>query len=97
MKLFIIIKEYIHSRPKIKKVIGGILILVGLVALFTPFTPGSWLVFIGLELFGLRILLSDKSSVFLRSIKNVLNKLKFCPSKKTDSLQTEKEKKHKPH
>ena len=55
-----IIKEYIHNRPRIKKAVGVILILLGLVALITPLTPGSWLAFIGLELLGVRILLSDK-------------------------------------
>ncbi len=55
-----IIKEYIHDRPKIKKTIGIILILVGLAAFFTPLTPGSWLAIIGLELLGIRILFFDK-------------------------------------
>lgn len=36
------------------------MILVGLFALLTPLTPGSWLALIGLELLGLRILLRDK-------------------------------------
>ncbi|MBP8303674.1 MAG: hypothetical protein KBE04_06075 [Phycisphaerae bacterium] len=35
---------------------GILLILIGLVALLTPLTPGSWLVPIGLELLGLRLL-----------------------------------------
>ena len=60
MNLLKIIKEYIHNRPKIKKVVGVILILVGLVAFFTPLTPGSWLAIIGLELLGVRILFFDK-------------------------------------
>jgi len=60
MNWFKIIKEYIHNRPKIKKVVGVILILIGLVAFFTPLTPGSWLAIIGLELLGVRILLFDK-------------------------------------
>jgi len=55
-----IIKEYIHNRPKIKKAVGVILIILGLAALVTPLTPGSWLAFIGLELLGVRVLLSDK-------------------------------------
>ncbi len=38
----------------IKKVIGVILIIIGLIALFTPLTPGSWLALIGLELLGIR-------------------------------------------
>ncbi len=59
-KLLTSIKEYIHDRPKIKNIIGVILILVGLAALFTPLTPGSWLAIIGLELLGVRILFFDK-------------------------------------
>ena len=60
MNWFKIIKEYIYNRPRIKKVVGVILILLGLAALVTPLTPGSWLALIGLELLGVRILLSDK-------------------------------------
>jgi len=55
-----IIKEYIHNEPRIKKAVGVILILIGLAAFITPLTPGSWLAIIGLELLGVRILLSDK-------------------------------------
>jgi len=54
------VKEYIHNRPKIKKIIGVILILVGLAAFFTPLTPGSWLTIIGLKLLGVRVLFFDK-------------------------------------
>lgn len=54
------IKKHTNNRPKIKKTVGVILILVGLVALITPFTPGSWLAFIGFELLGVRILLFEK-------------------------------------
>ena len=38
----------------IKKVIGVILILYGIFALLTPFTPGSWLALIGMEMLGIR-------------------------------------------
>lgn len=44
----------------IKKTIGVLLIIIGLLALVTPFTPGSWLVFVGLEFLGLRVLFLDK-------------------------------------
>ena len=60
MSLFRIIKEYINDRPRVKKTIGVVLILVGLAALITPFTPGSWIAIIGLELLGARILFFDK-------------------------------------
>ena len=38
-----------------KKILGVVLILVGVIAFFTPLTPGSWLVFIGLEFLGIRL------------------------------------------
>ena len=38
MSLFKIAKEYIHDKPKIKKALGIILILMGLAALLTPLT-----------------------------------------------------------
>jgi len=37
----------------IKKIVGVILVIIGLFALFTPLTPGSWLALIGLEMLGL--------------------------------------------
>ena len=66
MKLFKNVKEYIHSHPIIKKTVGIVLILVGFVALVTPLTPGSWLMLIGLELLGFRLLLFDKWNFFRR-------------------------------
>jgi len=50
----------VSVRKILRYTIGIILILLGLVALLTPLTPGSWLIPIGLELLGLRILLRDK-------------------------------------
>ena len=44
----------------VKKTIGIFLIIIGLLALVTPFTPGSWLIFVGLEFIGIRILFWDK-------------------------------------
>jgi hypothetical protein len=43
-----------------KMILGVILILVGIFALITPFTPGSWLAFVGLELLGVRVAFWDK-------------------------------------
>jgi hypothetical protein len=43
-----------------RKVLGVILIIVGLAALLTPLTPGSWLALIGLELLGIRLLVFKK-------------------------------------
>jgi drug/metabolite transporter (DMT)-like permease len=44
----------------LKIILGIFLILVGVLALLTPLTPGSWLALIGLELLGSRILLERK-------------------------------------
>lgn len=47
------------TRKVLKIVVGVLLLLLGLAALFTPFTPGSWLALVGLEFLGLRVLLRD--------------------------------------
>ena len=41
----------------IRKTVGALLIIVGLFALLTPLTPGSWLIFVGAEMLGLELLL----------------------------------------
>jgi len=43
--------------------------LIGLLALATPLTPGSWLAFIGLELLGARFLAVDKLKEWLKKNK----------------------------
>jgi len=47
-------------RRALKIVLGVVLILVGVLALLTPLTPGSWLALIGLEILGLRLLVKRK-------------------------------------
>lgn len=50
-----------QAHKKIFKIIAGVLlIIIGILALVTPFTPGSWLAFVGLELLGVRIAFWDK-------------------------------------
>lgn len=41
----------------LKPVLGVLCLIYGIVALVTPFTPASWLIFVGLELLGLTFLL----------------------------------------
>jgi len=55
------------TRPKASRakriariLVGIVLMVLGLAALLTPFTPGSWLALIGLEFLGLRVLLRDR-------------------------------------
>ncbi len=46
---------------KVLKVVGGVaLIIIGFVALVTPLTPGAWLMFVGLELIGVRLVAWDR-------------------------------------
>ena len=45
-----------QKYPRLKFLIGICFILIGLIALVTPLTPGSWLALIGLELIGIRTL-----------------------------------------
>jgi len=40
--------------------LGVVLMVLGVLALLTPFTPGSWLALIGLELVGLRFVFQRK-------------------------------------
>ncbi len=51
--------RWLLTRRILRIVIGVFLLLLGLAALFTPFTPGSWLALVGLEFLGLRVLLRD--------------------------------------
>ncbi len=61
----------------VKKTIGILLVIIGLLALVTPFTPGSWLIFIGLEFIGIRILFWDKiKSWFQKMTLDKQNKIK---------------------
>jgi uncharacterized membrane protein len=50
----------------LKKTIGVILVVWGLVALLTPFTPGSWLAIIGLQMLGLGFLLENRITRAIR-------------------------------
>jgi hypothetical protein len=77
----------------IKKVIGIILIIVGLIALLTPLTPGSWLALIGLELLGIRKwvfkkFLNDKQRA---AAEKFMRKLKSRFKKKTSGKTDEKQ------
>jgi hypothetical protein len=47
-------------RRGLKIALGVFLVIIGVLALITPLTPGSWLALIGLEILGLRILLERK-------------------------------------
>ena len=60
-----------ENRKLTKKIIGGILVLLGLLALLTPLTPGSWLIPIGLEMIGVPMVFWDRAKAwFIRKYKS---------------------------
>jgi hypothetical protein len=80
-------------KTVIKKIIGIILIIIGLIALLTPFTPGSWLALIGMELLGIRqwvfrTFLNDKQRA---AAEQFMEKIKSKFKKKTSDRPDEKQ------
>ena len=53
-------KNYTSIRPRLKKAVGILFILLGFVGLILPVVPGAILIFIGLEFLGLRFLFVDR-------------------------------------
>ena len=50
-----------YERKNIKRLIGLMAILIGLIALITPFTPGASLfIFAGMQLLGIHFIFLDK-------------------------------------
>ncbi len=53
----------------IKKVIGAVLLILGIIAAIMPVLPGAWLIFVGLELLGLGFLIPEWIRKHGRQIK----------------------------
>lgn len=59
----------------VKKIVGVVLLVIGLAALVTPFTPGAWLIFVGMELLGIGFLIPKSVRAWLEKAKDrILNK-----------------------
>ncbi|MEK7197896.1 MAG: PGPGW domain-containing protein [Patescibacteria group bacterium] len=58
------------NNPGVKKFFGITIVLLGLLALVTPLTPGSWLIFLGLSYLGFNFLFWDKIKNYLKIIIN---------------------------
>ncbi len=56
--------SYTDTRPRLKKTVGWLLVVIGFLALITPLTPGGVLFFVGLEILGLRLIFMDKLKRF---------------------------------
>jgi drug/metabolite transporter (DMT)-like permease len=53
-------KKFTLERPRFKKAVGIVFVVVGIVALVAPVVPGAPLMFVGFELLGFRLLFIDK-------------------------------------
>ena len=53
-------KTFTLTRPKVKKTVGWIFVVVGIAAVILPVVPGAPLMFVGFELIGFRLLFLDK-------------------------------------
>ncbi|MDP3763265.1 MAG: hypothetical protein Q8Q92_01235 [bacterium] len=53
-------RKFWVNNPKVRKVAGIVLIIIGLLSIVTPFTPVGFLLLLGLEILGLRVLVGDK-------------------------------------
>lgn len=63
--------SYTLEKPRLRKIIGWVLVVFGFVALVTPLTPGGLLFFVGLELLGLRFIGTEKLKRLLERRKIV--------------------------
>lgn len=57
------------NRNFFKKILGALFIVLGLLAFFTPLTPGSWLIFVGAEILGIRMLSQKNITERYRAFK----------------------------
>lgn len=64
----------------LKGAVGVLFMVLGLAALVTPLTPGSWLIFVGAEMLGIGILSRE-------NVLRLLNKLKANWKERKDQDQ----------
>ncbi len=54
-------RNYTHARPRLKKILGVTCVIVGFIALITPFTPGAAIfLFMGYEFLGFSFLKKEE-------------------------------------
>jgi hypothetical protein len=66
-------KKFWEGNPRVKRVIGVFLILLGVISIITPFTPFGWLAIIGMELLGIRIAFWDRAKDWWRKTSDDKN------------------------
>lgn len=65
-----IIKPKNNFYSFVKKPLGVFLVILGLILHLIPLFPAGWIIVLGLELIGIRILLQDKIKAWLGSKKS---------------------------
>mgnify|MGYP001602340424 CR=1 len=60
ISFFQFVKNYWHKHKNFRRTVGIFCMIIGIIAFLTPLTPGSWLILVGLEIFGVRILFWEK-------------------------------------
>ncbi|MFH1112114.1 MAG: PGPGW domain-containing protein [Patescibacteria group bacterium] len=60
-------KKIFYKNSPANKIFGVFLIIIGVVAFVTPLSPGSWLIFIGLGLLGVRLAFWERFKVILKA------------------------------
>lgn len=69
------IADFWRTHINFRRAVAIFAILYGIIALVTPVLPGSWLIFVGLEIFGLKILFWQRfKNHFFRACKFVWGK-----------------------
>ena len=77
-------------RRSLRTILGIVFIVLGVVAALTPFSPGSWLALIGLEILGLRIVWLSKAMTWLALIGLEILGLRILLQRKFLSLLPDK-------
>lgn len=54
------LREFILKNGNLRRVLGISLIILGIIIHLIPFVPAGWIIVLGLELLGIRVLLQDK-------------------------------------
>jgi len=62
--------QKIWENKKVKKIAGVTLVVIGVLSIITPFTPVGFLLVLGLEILGVRMLAWDKFKVWWRKSKD---------------------------
>jgi len=53
-------KIYTLARPRLKKIVGWFLIILGLIGLIMPIIPGLLILIVAFELIGIRLVFLDR-------------------------------------